>query len=395
MITPGIDHIALTVPDLDEQVARLTSAFGMVVEARFDGFALLTDPVSGLKLELGRSDDSQVHFRHFGFRADDVDGAHESLVNAGMKTSEAPHRRDFARMYTSFLTQPGGLEIQLVRYDDNGAASRLRSRHIGSAGWARSDGVVAQSGVYGDWCQRPWRHHVTSDRLTTSAPRWPSNRTLAVASALVAGTCLLALIAEDLLDGGGLLSRDEAVLTWFVDHRTDRWINVAELVSRIGAFVSLTIIGALLAIWLWRRGWHVCWRRLHWCRSGWLASHQPWSSRSSIRDRPPVSLHATAVTVAAFPSGHVTHAAAFGLAASFTLALTIAHRPRTQAVLVVAGLFFAALVGLSRLVLCVHWLSDVVAGWALGSAAAIAVVVTVWYLTTCDQENAETRGALH
>ncbi len=118
MITPGIDHIALTVPDLDEQVARLTSAFGMVVEGRFDGFALLTDPASGLKLELGRSDDSQVHFRHFGFRADDVDGAHESLVNAGMKTSEAPHRRDFAGMYTSFLTQPGGLEIQLVRYDD-------------------------------------------------------------------------------------------------------------------------------------------------------------------------------------------------------------------------------------------------------------------------------------
>ena len=114
------------------------------------------------------------------------------------------------------------------------------------------------------------------------------------------------------------------------------------------------------------------------------------------RDRPPVSLHATAVTVAAFPSGHATHAAAFRpLAASFTLALTIAHRPRTQALLVVAGLFFAALVGLSRLVLCVHWLSDVVAGWALGSAAAIAVVVTFWYLTTRDQENAETRGALH
>ncbi len=118
MITPGIDHIALTVPDLDEQVDRLTSAFGMVVEARFDGFALVVDPASGLKLELGRSDDSQVHFRHFGFRAEDVDGTHESLVEAGMETSEAPHRRDFARMYTSFLKQRGGLEVQLVKYDE-------------------------------------------------------------------------------------------------------------------------------------------------------------------------------------------------------------------------------------------------------------------------------------
>ena len=58
-----------------------------------------------------------MHFRHFGFRADDVDGAHDSLVEAGMETSEAPHRRDFAGMYTSFLKQPGGLEVQLVKYD--------------------------------------------------------------------------------------------------------------------------------------------------------------------------------------------------------------------------------------------------------------------------------------
>jgi len=118
MITPGIDHIALTVPDLDEQVDRLTSAFGMVVEARFEGFALIADPASGLKIELGGSDDSQVHFRHFGFRADDVDGEHDSLVKAGMETSEAPHQREFARMYTSFLKEPGCVDIQLVKYDE-------------------------------------------------------------------------------------------------------------------------------------------------------------------------------------------------------------------------------------------------------------------------------------
>ena len=52
---------------------------------------------------------------------------------------------------------------------------------------------------------------MTSDRLTTlSSEVAPSNRTLAVASALVAACpILLTLIAEDLLDGGGLLSRDE------------------------------------------------------------------------------------------------------------------------------------------------------------------------------------------
>ena len=117
MITPGIDHIALTVPDLDQQVDRLASEFGMVVEGRSDFFALITDPASGLKIELSRSADDEVHFRHLGFRADDVDGAHADLVSAGMESSEAPHRRDFAAMYTSFLKQQGGLEVQLVKYD--------------------------------------------------------------------------------------------------------------------------------------------------------------------------------------------------------------------------------------------------------------------------------------
>jgi catechol 2,3-dioxygenase-like lactoylglutathione lyase family enzyme len=117
MITPGIDHIALTVPDLDAQVERLTTQFGLVVESRLDFFAVLADPVTGLKMELSRSEDADVHFRHLGFRADDVDGTHGELVTAGMETSEAPHRREFARMYTSFLAQPGGLEVQLVRYD--------------------------------------------------------------------------------------------------------------------------------------------------------------------------------------------------------------------------------------------------------------------------------------
>ena len=114
---PTLDHIAFTTPNLDALVERLTGAFGMVVEARTEHFAIVADPASGLKLELGRSGDAEVHFRHLGFRTDDVDSAHETLVGAGMEGSAAPHRRDFARMYTSFLKQPGGLEVQLVKYD--------------------------------------------------------------------------------------------------------------------------------------------------------------------------------------------------------------------------------------------------------------------------------------
>ena len=89
----------------------------MVVESRSERFAIVSDPATGLKFELSPSADDGVHFRHLGFRADDVDKAHESLLEAGMETSEPPQRRDFARMYTSFLKQPGGLEVQLVKYD--------------------------------------------------------------------------------------------------------------------------------------------------------------------------------------------------------------------------------------------------------------------------------------
>ena len=117
MITPGIDHIAMNVPDLDAQIERLTTDVGLVLEHRIGDFALVTDPSSGLKLELGRSEDDQIHFRHFGVRSDDVDGAHQHLVTAGMETTEEPHRRDFAAMYTSFLHQTGCADIQLVNYD--------------------------------------------------------------------------------------------------------------------------------------------------------------------------------------------------------------------------------------------------------------------------------------
>jgi membrane-associated phospholipid phosphatase len=86
------------------------------------------------------------------------------------------------------------------------------------------------------------------------------------------------------------------------------------------------------------------------------------------------------VVHAAFPSGHATDAAAFCLAAALTLANTIARQRTTQALLVVAGVLLAGVVGISRLVLGVHWLSDVVAGWALGSAIAVAVTVGLWCL---------------
>ena len=111
------DHIALAVPDLDAQVERLTTMLGMVVESRVGNYALVADPVSGFKIELSPSSDGEAHFRHLGFTTPDVDADHDALVEAGMASTEGPHRRDFAKMRTAFLKEQSGLEVQLVDYD--------------------------------------------------------------------------------------------------------------------------------------------------------------------------------------------------------------------------------------------------------------------------------------
>jgi membrane protein DedA with SNARE-associated domain/membrane-associated phospholipid phosphatase len=82
----------------------------------------------------------------------------------------------------------------------------------------------------------------------------------------------------------------------------------------------------------------------------------------------------------AFPSGHAAHAVIFPWLA---LTLTVRLRPGMAGgtALLVLGIALAALVGLSRVYLRVHYLSDVTAGWALGVAAfaacgAVAIIVT-------------------
>jgi membrane-associated phospholipid phosphatase len=225
-----------------------------------------------------------------------------------------------------------------------------------------------------------------------SADVAPSRPTLAVAAVvIVANLALFTLIAEDLLDGGGLVSHDEAALNWFVDHRTDELIRAARFVSTAGGFVSLLAFGLVGGIWLWRRGVHLG-LAVAPLLSLLLASLASTISKALFdRQRPPVTVHATTVTLAAFPSGHATDAAAFFVAGSLTLSLTVAHTRRRQVLILGGGLILAALVGLSRLVLAVHWLSDVIAGWALGSAVGLIVAMTAWCASTphrgrCSQE---------
>jgi membrane protein DedA with SNARE-associated domain/membrane-associated phospholipid phosphatase len=99
---------------------------------------------------------------------------------------------------------------------------------------------------------------------------------------------------------------------------------------------------------------------------------------ATARPRPSNSL--ISAEGSAFPSGHAAHAVIFPWLA---LTLTVRLRPGMAGgtALLVLGIAMAALVGLSRVYLRVHYLSDVNAGWALGVAAfaacgAVALIVT-------------------
>jgi len=97
-------------------------------------------------------------------------------------------------------------------------------------------------------------------------------------------------------------------------------------------------------------------------------------------DRPRPSGGLTGYTGSSFPSGHTAYSTFY-----VWLAVTIVMRLRAGmargALVVAAGIGLTALVGLSRVYLGVHYMSDVNAGWALGAAAfafcaAVALVIS-------------------
>lgn len=89
------------------------------------------------------------------------------------------------------------------------------------------------------------------------------------------------------------------------------------------------------------------------------------------RPRPELVPHEAYVYSASFPSGHSTMSAA----AFLTLAMLVASlepRRRSKALAYALAALVIVGVGVSRVYLGVHWPSDVLAGWCLGAAWALA-----------------------
>jgi len=216
-------------------------------------------------------------------------------------------------------------------------------------------------------------HPVRSSLL--NAPR-ANSRPHRVGS-LVAVALFLLLLA--LVQLRALVGTDLAVTQ--VTHAVagDLLDTLAAAVSLALSFELSVLYGGLAAIMLWRRGlgrWSlaplafVALTVVEVALK--LTIYQPGVPHEFLRagDNPFISL----ILPGSFPSGHALRSAFFAV----FLALLLSRQEGAGArVGVVALVLLGCLLGLSRVYLGMHWLSDVVAGLLLGAALALVVAPPV------------------
>jgi membrane-associated phospholipid phosphatase len=148
------------------------------------------------------------------------------------------------------------------------------------------------------------------------------------------------------------------------DVRNDLLTTIARFLNVLGGGVVTIPLRVGVGIWLavrtrWRAfaAWILTWVLAEIA----LASAKPFFHR----ERPPGSLVGTVGF--SFPSGHAVAGAAIAVALVLVLLTAGAARRRWEIVAVA----FAFVMGLSRVYLRAHWLSDVVAGVLLGVGVAL------------------------
>jgi undecaprenyl-diphosphatase len=192
---------------------------------------------------------------------------------------------------------------------------------------------------------------------------------------LGAAAVVFGAVTEDVTQHNGLAHTDPAHLRFFIDHRSGLVDHVARTATSAGGIVVLFGVAAMAAALFWQRGLRVA-VAVTPIVSLAIASFAAATTKAIVgRTRPPVSLHLVSESDASFPSGHATNSAAVFLTVALVAAAYVFRRPIARACSVLVAALLAGAVGISRLVLGVHWPSDVLAGWALGLAVALTVTM--------------------
>ena len=157
------------------------------------------------------------------------------------------------------------------------------------------------------------------------------------------------------------------------DLETAWLVHIAKVLTWLGSGWVVYPLGVLTAIVLAvRRYWMEFWALV--VGLALIAFFVPEIKVWTDRPRPPdrlISVHSSA-----FPSGHAAQST-FYVWLAVTLALRVVPGIKRRSVVIAAGILFAALIGLTRVYLRVHWLSDVTSGWALGLSCFCAVAIVV------------------
>lgn len=170
---------------------------------------------------------------------------------------------------------------------------------------------------------------------------------------------------------------DETAAEIAAQLRTHFLTSVAKVITFFGSggFTSglAAVCAALLA---WRRRWAEFWVLV--VGMALIQLGVVWIKDAVARPRPTEQL--VHVSGYSYPSGHAAHSILYVWLA-FTMVLRLRPGMARAAAVLTAGIAIAAAIGLSRVYLGVHYLSDVSGGWALGAAvfsfcAAVGLVVT-------------------
>jgi membrane-associated phospholipid phosphatase len=216
------------------------------------------------------------------------------------------------------------------------------------------------------------RVEITGSALD-GAGRATSTRSWAVVAAV--GLVLLAGLAVwAAFSGVGPAAADAGALRTAVEARTPGLTTAAILITTVGSTVAMAVLAAVAGAVLWARG-----------RPGDAAFLVLTTAAASLvfrslkivldRPRPPVATRVVVETNESLPSGHATMSIVV-IGALVVLAWR-GRAVQTRVLLVLAAAAWVGLVGTTRIYLGVHWLSDVVAGWAVG-AAWLTVCALVW-----------------
>lgn len=252
---------------------------------------------------------------------------------------------------------------------------------------ARGDGTPEAIGErdLGQWRTRAGRLLVwVAWTLAAALARvlsWSIGNIALVLTLLIGGTFAVVLtqaageIYEAVVDSEGMARLDQPVLDAMVGMRSPRVDTLLTQFTDLGGKVGMTILATLatLAVALWWRRWTPVVLMLAASAGSVLMTVA--GKRLSGTARPAESLAVPPFeSSASFPSGHTLNATVIaGVLAYLLMAHAGSRRTRIAVAAVAVG--FALLMGLSRVYLGHHWLSDVVAAWLFG-LGWLAVVVT-------------------